>query len=618
MAPSVYHCVHFSAPASAFSSLLSCRIGPKVQCKNHISCGFFVTFSPSFVVESFRPQSTDTSNLLGSILSYVDGDCKQAEKNRFGHQNSTKNNESLVRRIQHETRSRRITDRDSTPVVRALTWALRGVKDEETVGVIVGNLEFQMSIFTSVIQKLGMEKKPQAAVALLRWLQRREGGDGTIDRPNVFTYNSLLGVLKANHCYEMATMILEEMRENGISSDIVTCNTVISMYEQQGRPDEALKVYEDLRTTGMVPDLFTYRTMIQALARSGKCERVLELYRDLVHQERSGSENGRPKLKREKEQRQELAVFVVQLCYRRIWSWLSSDTSTIKELGQLFAGMRQAEIRLDEKMCRNLIRACGQRVIDYYPAKWLYFNMREQGFYLNVSLCNHIIRLLGKAKRWWAALGVYEHMMSVGPPPEETTHRLLLSHFQILLNSAGKRGIWKWALQLLDKMQEKGIKPDSFAWNAALIACGRAHKPAAAIEVFQRMTAAGQQPGVLSYGALLSALEKGNLTSQAEQVWKHMLKVGTKPNEYAYTTMITVRGKSGNYSEAADLFYDMQRNGMEPTVVTHNAMITACARASDGQGAVKWLQQMEASSVEPDSITYSQVIILPSLHFREG
>ncbi|KAG0594790.1 hypothetical protein M758_UG109900 [Ceratodon purpureus] len=112
---------------------------------------------------------------------------------------------------------------------------------------------------------------------------------------------------------------------------------------------------------------------------------------------------------------------------------------------------------------------------------------------------------------------VYENMMSVGPPLDETTHRLLLSHFQILLNSASKRGICKWALQLLDKMQEKGIEPDMFAWNAALIACARAHEPASAIEVFQKMTAHGQKPGLLSYGALLSALEKGNLNEKAEQ-----------------------------------------------------------------------------------------------------
>ncbi|KAG0578589.1 hypothetical protein KC19_4G035300 [Ceratodon purpureus] len=586
-----HHCVRFGAAGStSVNSSLGCGVETRLQRREFYRC--CVAVSPKLDGEA-----------MGRVVVANMGDEKgEMEKRGYGHQVSTKSKDALLRRIEQETRSRKETDREATPVVRALTWALRGVQSEHAVGVMLGDLEFPLSIFTSVIQKLGMEKKPQAAVALLRWLQRRD------DRPNVYTYNALLGVLKANRCYELAITILEEMRKNGVASDIVTCNTVISMYDQQGRYDEALKVYEDLRTAGMVPDLFTFRTMIQVLARSGKCERVLELYRDLEQQERDGIGSGRPELKREKEQRQELAAFVVQLCYRRIWGWLSSDASTIKELGELLARMQEGDIKLNEKMSKDLIRACGQREIDYYPVKWLYFNMRAQGFYLNASLCNHIIRVLGKGKRWWAALEVYENMMSVGPPPDETTHRLLLSHFQILLNSASKRGIWKWALQLLDKMQEKGIEPDSFAWNAALIACARAHEPASAIEVFQKMTAHGQKPGVLSYGALLSALEKGNLNEKAEQVWEHMLKVGMKPNEYAYTTMITVRGKAGNYNKAVDLFQEMQRDGMAPSVVTYNAMITACARASDGLGAVKWLRQMEASCVEPDSITYSQVI----------
>ena len=588
MAPyCVYHCVHFSAPASSLANSVACKFEPKLQSRRH---PYHVAFSPSSVAKVFAR----------SVLSYMGDESREPEKGK----KSTKSKDALLQRIQQETQSRKETDRESTPVVRALTWALRGVHSEHAVGIILGDLEFPLSIFTSVIQKLGMEKKPHAAVALLRWLQRR--GDDLL--PNVYTYNSLLGVLKANQCYDLAVTILEEMRKNGVASDIVTCNTVIGMYDRQGRYEEALKVYDDLRSAGMVPDLFTFRTMIQVLARCGRSERVLELYRALLLQERNGVGSARPELKREKEQRQELAVFVAHLCYRRLWSWLSSDASTVKELGQIFVRMQEGEVNLNEKMCKDLIRACGQREMDYFPVKWLYFHMRAQGFYLNCSLCNHIIRVLGKGKRWWAALEVYENMMSVGPPPDETTHRLLLSHFQILLTSASKRGIWRWALQLLEKMQEKGIEPDSFAWNAALIACARAHEPASAIEVFQKMTVHGQKPGVLSYGALLSALEKGNLSERAEQVWEHMLKVGMKPNEYAYTTMITVRGKAGNYGKAVDLFHEMQRDGMAPTVVTFNAMITACARACDGQGAVNWLQQMEASCVEPDSITYSQVI----------
>lgn len=522
VAPSVVR--HFF-PFSCFNPAPACSLSSKTQCKPSLSNSLAIsTDSRSFLR---RPRVVEKP-LFGRIFAYLNGnedagegdvDVKTKSKNKKGaRKKSVKSNESLVERIEQETRARRKEDRDSTPVVRAITWALRGVTDEAGVNEIIGGLEFYIQIFTSVIQKLGGEGKPQAAVAVFRWLQRREQGSDITSRPNVYTYNSLLGALKANRCYELADTIVADMRENGVALDIVTCNTLISMYEEQGLDDEALKVYDGLNTSGLMADLFTFRNVIQILARSGKTERMLDVYRDLRKQEKSGVESPRPEMKRAKLQREELDRSVLQVSYRRLWDWLRSDTSTVPEVGELLERMRDSEVKLTAKMCRDLIQACGKREIDHYLVKAVFVSMRQQEFPVTVSLCNHVIRVLGLGKKWWAALEVYEEMVNIGPPPDETTHRLLLSHFQILLNAARDRRIWKWALQLLEKMQEKGIKPDAFAWNAALIACGRANEPTSAIQVFQNMTAQGQKPGVLSYGALLSALEKGGLFEKAEQV----------------------------------------------------------------------------------------------------
>jgi hypothetical protein len=134
MASYVYHCVHFAAPAS-------CQFGPKLlqsQC--------FYSHS-SFEIKFLRLQSR----------SILNDESKGSEKKFFGHQTTSKSEDALLRRIQQETHSRKETDRESTPVVRALTWALRGVRSPEAVGVITGDSEFPISIFTTVMQKLGMD-----------------------------------------------------------------------------------------------------------------------------------------------------------------------------------------------------------------------------------------------------------------------------------------------------------------------------------------------------------------------------------------------------------------------------------------------------------------------------
>ncbi len=598
--PAAYQCDSELSTKSLYRSIarISCQ---SRDCQQQLLCGCrlafqFFSLHPCRIslVGACRIHAEQASltagrdeNLAGTIRVYLsdtdDGRSSEEEENRdrkkmsegIGRRTSSssssaaaaaaaswppgrkKNKQALQLRIAREEERKRKGDRDLTPTVRALTWAFRGAQGTPAIAAVLEDLRFSISTFTSVIQKLGMEGNPQAAIALFRWLQEQQQEvDNSVEHqqslvvpnvepqqslvipnvdqqqsflvPNVYTYNSLLGALKANGCYDFAVRILGEMRDNGIAADLVTYNTVISMYDQLGQHEQALKVFEELKSLGMQPDLFTYRTLIQLLARCGKVEQALDIFcklkkqqqeEDWVSESQEGSENhSRPELKRERGQRQELATFVVQMCYKRFKAWLADDSSTVRETAILGKRMKVAQVALDAKMCKNLIRACGQREIDHSLVKILYHSMREQHFPIGVSLCNQVIRVLGKGKKWWAALEVYENMMESGPLPEETTRRLLLSHFQILLNSARKRRIWKWALQLLDKMMEKGIEPDSFAWNAALIACGRANETASAVQVFQQMTEHGQKPGVVSYGALLSALEKGNLLENAEQV----------------------------------------------------------------------------------------------------
>ena len=59
-----------------------------------------------------------------------------------------------------------------------------------------------------------------------------------------------------------------------------------------------------------------------------------------------------------------------------------------------------------------------------------------------------------------------------------------MSHFNVLLTAAKKRGIWRWGVRLLNKMEEKGLKPVSREWNAVLIACSKASETAA-VEIFK-------------------------------------------------------------------------------------------------------------------------------------
>lgn len=257
----------------------------------------------------------------------------------------------------------------------------------------------------------------------------------------------------------------------------------------------------------------------------------------------------------------------------------------------------------------DILWDCGSRQKDFVIAKFVMARRRKCSPPLDVRLCNHVMRFMGKEKKWWAALEVFEHMVDEGPPPDAESHAIMRSHFNFLLNASKERGTSSWSVQLLEKMETHGIFPDKYAWDTALVACAMRVDPGSAVHVFQKMIEKGQQPNVLSYGALLTTLEKGGLYEKAEQVWEHMKRLGVKPNIKAYTIMISVFGATQKYEELKKLLNEIYASDVKFTVITYNTLITMCAKACDGEGALEWMKQLTADGFKPDSTSYSQLVI---------
>ncbi|KAK1294435.1 Pentatricopeptide repeat-containing protein [Acorus calamus] len=223
-----------------------------------------------------------------------------------------------------------------------------------------------------------------------------------------------------------------------------------------------------------------------------------------------------------------------------------------------------------------------------------------------VELC--MSGLFGRAKKWWAALEIYEELLDKGPKPNNLSYELIVSHFNVLLTAARRRGIWRWGVRLLNKMEDKGLKPGTREWNAVLVACSKASETSAAVEIFRRMVEQGEKPTILSYGALLSALEKGKMYDEAHRVWEHMLKVGVKPNAYAYTIMASIYIGQGQLDKVDSVIDEMILSDIKPSVITYNAIISGCARKGMGSAALEWFHRMKVRNVKPNEITYEMLI----------
>lgn len=491
--------------------------------------------------------------------------------------------------------------------VRALALSLQFARTANDVEEVLKDKgELPLQVYSSLIRGLGKEKKIDSAIALFEWLKRKSVDSNGAICPNIFIYNSLLGAIKQSDKYDFVDSVLNEMTIEGVHPNVITYNTLMAIYIEHGRGVEALRLFEEIPKKGLYPTPASYSTALLAYQSLedgfGALNFFIEAKDNYLKGEMRKEVGG--DLENEFVKFENLTI---RICFWVMRQWLVKNENPCTNILKLLLEMDKVGLQAGRAEHERLVWACTHEE-HHIVAKELYKRIRERETNISLSVCNHVIWLMGKAKKWWAALEIYEDLLDRGPKPNNMSYELIVSHFNILLTAARKRGIWRWGVRLLNKMEEKGLKPGSREWNAVLVSCSKAAETSAAVQIFKRMVERGEKPTVISYGALLSALEKGKLYDEALQVWKHMVKVGVKPNLYAYTIMASVYTAQGKFNIVNSIIKEMVTVGVEPTVVTFNAIISGCARNNLGNAAYEWFQRMKNHNISPNEVTYEMLI----------
>jgi pentatricopeptide repeat protein len=116
--------------------------------------------------------------------------------------------------------------------------------------------------------------------------------------------------------------------------------------------------------------------------------------------------------------------------------------------------------------------------------------------------------------------------------------------YQNLLRILGQGGCLQAALEVLDDLKSRGVRPDLSAYNHAI-----------------------------------NAAAPGGAYVEAERLLEEIRTAGLAPNSVTYGTMIEVMGQGGRWEDAVGYFERYLEGGFEPTVATYQNLLLVSSRA---------------------------------------
>ncbi|GJW60651.1 pentatricopeptide repeat-containing protein [Tanacetum coccineum] len=237
---------------------------------------------------------------------------------------------------------------------------------------------------------------------------------------------------------------------------------------------------------------------------------------------------------------------------------------------------------------------------------------------------NAYIDGLVKGRNSQKAIEIYQRMKRNCCQPSTDTYTMLINLYGKENNLDGQtdsddsesfihgfEGLCEKAEEIFEKLQEAGIEPDVYAYNALMEAYSRAGFPYGAAEIFSLMQHMGCEPDRASFNIMVDAYGR----SDARLVFEEMKRLGIEPTMKSHMVLLSAYSKVGNVSKCEEIVSQMHKSGVEPDTFVLNTMLNVYGRMGHFKKMEEVLAVMESRPYVPDISTYN---ILINMYGRAG
>ncbi|OWM78482.1 pentatricopeptide repeat-containing protein At1g11290, chloroplastic [Punica granatum] len=317
---------------------------------------------------------------------------------------------------------------------------------------------------------------------------------------------------------------------------VVTWNSLIDGYVENGNPEEALAILDQMLDQGVEPSNVTVMGALQACADSGDLERgksVHKLLKKLGLDSDVSVANSLISMY-SKCKRVDLAseIFNNLKDKKTLVSWNAmilgfAQNGRVSEALNLFCGMHSQKMKPDTFTMVSVIPAIAELSVTRH-AKWIH----------------------GLAIRSCMDSDVY--VMTA------------------LVDMYAKCGKVDTARKLFDMMEYRHV----ITWNAMIDGYGTHGLGIAAVELFKEMRKGTVRPNGITFLCVLSACSHSGLVEEGVRFFDSMkMDYNIEPSMDHYGSMVDLLGRAGRLNEAWDFIHKMP---IEPGITVYGAMLGAC------------------------------------------
>ena len=445
--------------------------------------------------------------------------------------------------------------------VARVTYALRALPDGATVeevGAALGGLELSPQAYTSVLSELRKMRRWRLALALGEWLDSA-GDDGL---PNLVHYNAMLSACAAAGQHGPAQDLLSQMETRGIAPDQQSYATAVSACERAGAWRDALALLDALEEAAPPAAVRpTPQPRTPPTADGDAAPAPAEAAAEATPA--AASPRG--------------AGVGLAMAYTAAM-WASGRAGETDVALGILDRMRERGVAADAHAYSAALGACRkggrwQRACD------LLGEMREiDGVEPNGYSYSLAIGACSRAGQSEAALGLFEERKALDEPLDAYSCVAALEACAASKQSSR-------AVALLEEMEtsrDASLTANTFAWNAAMLACSRAGEWAEAIALYGKM---GEYSSRRVESPAPPRRRPAAAAVEAEAA-------GPAPvaarSEHSVATAVDAARQLGDHAMAAELY---EKSGCRTTMAT-NAYLGALVAAADWAGVVRTYEAM--------------------------